>query len=231
MPMTEAEWLASTDPEPMLAFLRRKASERKLRLFAVACCRRIWHLIPEEVGRRAVELAEEYAAGMLAEEALSGVRAQSNPVTHRRYDKKRELGMTRAGYAQAAAWASVGPSSAARSAELVLGYLAGAVAARRPEKRAQGTLLRDIFGNPFRPPRPLPPTVLAWNRGRVRLLAQAIYDERQLPEGTLDAARLAILADAMLDAGCEDEELMQHCRSEGPHVRGCWAVDLILGKS
>jgi hypothetical protein len=229
--MTEAEWLASTDPEKMLEFLQGRVSDRKLRLFAVACCRRIWHLIPEEVGRRAVELAEGYAAGMLAEEALSGVRAQSNPVTHRRYDKKRELGMTRAGYAQAAAWASVGPRSAARSAELVLGYLKGAVAARRPEGRAQSALLRDIFGNPFRLPPPLSPAVLAWKGGTVRRLAQAAYDERQLPAGTLDAARLAVLADALLDAGADDEALLAHLRSPGPHVRGCWAVDLILGKS
>jgi hypothetical protein len=51
-----------------------------------------------------------------------------------------------------------------------------------------------------------------------------------MPAGTLDTARLAILADALLDAGCEKEELIQHCRNDGPHVRGCWALDLILGK-
>ena len=61
-------------------------------------------------------------------------------------------------------------------------------------------------------------------------LAQAAYEERQLPSGTLDTARLGILADALLDAGCEDDDLIQHCRSEGPHIRGCWAIDLILGK-
>jgi hypothetical protein len=64
----------------------------------------------------------------------------------------------------------------------------------------------------------------------VRRLAEVIYDDRQLPAGTLDAGRLPILTDALLDAGCEDEALIQHCRSAGPHVRGCWAVDLILGK-
>jgi hypothetical protein len=64
----------------------------------------------------------------------------------------------------------------------------------------------------------------------VRHLAEGIYEERQMPVGTLDTARLAILADALIDAGCDDAELIQHCRSAGPHVRGCWAVDLILGK-
>jgi hypothetical protein len=76
----------------------------------------------------------------------------------------------------------------------------------------------------------LPPAVLAWNDDSIPRLAQAIYDERLMPAGTLDTARLAILADALLDAGCEDDALIQHCRSAGPHVRGCWAVDLILGK-
>ncbi|MFL5340226.1 MAG: hypothetical protein ACJ8F7_08735, partial [Gemmataceae bacterium] len=91
-------------------------------------------------------------------------------------------------------------------------------------------LLRCIFGNAFRPSPPLSPAVLAWSDGTVRRLAEAIYEERQLPAGTLNAGHLAILADALLDAGCDDEALIQHCREPGPHVRGCWAVDLILGR-
>jgi len=95
----------------------------------------------------------------------------------------------------------------------------------------QGVLLHDIFRNPFRPSLSLPHAVLAWNDGTIPRIAQAIYDERHLPAGTLDPARLAILADALLDAGCDDEELIAHCREPGVHVRGCWALDLILGKS
>jgi hypothetical protein len=91
-------------------------------------------------------------------------------------------------------------------------------------------VLACIVGNPFRPSPLLPAAVLGWNDRTVHRLAQAIYDDRKLPEGTFDAGRLAILADALLDAGCDDEALMQHCREPGPHVRGCWAVDLILGK-
>jgi hypothetical protein len=104
-------------------------------------------------------------------------------------------------------------------------------ATRDVEQRHQATLLRDLLGNAIRPSPPLPLAVLAWSDGTVRRLAETVYEERRTPEGTLDPARLAILADALLDAGCEDEELIRHCRSEGPHVRGCWAVDLILGKS
>jgi hypothetical protein len=65
----------------------------------------------------------------------------------------------------------------------------------------------------------------------VRRIAEGIYEDRRLPEGVLDSARLAIVADALLDAGCDDEVLIEHCRSDGPHVRGCWAVNLILGRS
>jgi hypothetical protein len=100
----------------------------------------------------------------------------------------------------------------------------------RAEEQRQASFLRDLFGDPFRPSPALPPAVLAWNDGTVRRLAQAIYEDRRMPEGLLGAGRLAILADALLDAGCEDEGLIGHCREPGPHVRGCWAVDLILGR-
>ena len=95
---------------------------------------------------------------------------------------------------------------------------------------ASAALLRCIFGNPFCPSPPLPPAVFAWNDGTVCRIAEAIYEERRMPEGTLDTARLAILADARLDAGCDDEALPARCRSAGPHVRGCWAIDLLLGR-
>lgn len=96
--------------------------------------------------------------------------------------------------------------------------------ARRAESPFLSALLRDIFGNPFRPSPPLPSAALAWSDGTVRRIAEGIYEERAFD-------RLPILADALLDAGCDNEELIAHCRSDGPHVRGCWALDLILGKS
>jgi hypothetical protein len=82
-------------------------------------------------------------------------------------------------------------------------------------------LFRPVITSPF----------LAWNDGIVRQLAQAAYDERLLPSGHLDTARLAVLADALEEAGCADEELLGHLRGPGPHVRGCWLIDLLLGKS
>jgi hypothetical protein len=94
------------------------------------------------------------------------------------------------------------------------------------EAAPQCGLIRDVFGNPFHPAAVAPscrvPQVVA--------LAQAAYGERELPSGTLDPGRLAVLADALEDAGCADAELLGHLRGPGPHVRGCWAVDLLLGK-
>ena len=80
-------------------------------------------------------------------------------------------------------------------------------------------LVRDLFSNPFCPiafdPR--------WRTSDAIGLARAIYDDRAFD-------RLPILTDALIDAGCDDEQVLAHCRSDGPHVRGCWVVDLVLGR-
>jgi hypothetical protein len=88
----------------------------------------------------------------------------------------------------------------------------------------------DIFGIYFRATPSLDPSWLTWNDGMVRRLAEAAYEGRELPGGTLDVARLAVLADALEEAGCGNAELLGHLRGPGPHVRGCWVVDLILSK-
>jgi hypothetical protein len=101
----------------------------------------------------------------------------------------------------------------------------------RSEKKIRYTefqlaLVHEIFGNPFRPvvfdPRWMTPTVIA--------VAQAAYDERLRPTGHLEDARLAVLADALEEAGCSDPSILDHLRGLGPHVRGCWVLDLILSK-
>jgi hypothetical protein len=103
-------------------------------------------------------------------------------------------------------------------------------AAGPADHRPLVAFLHDIFGNPFRPVT-IAPAVLAWNDATVVRLAQAGYDERHLPAGTLDNGRLAVLADALEEAGCTDADILGHLRGPGSHVRGCWAVDLCLGKS
>jgi hypothetical protein len=94
------------------------------------------------------------------------------------------------------------------------------------EGSAQSQLLRDLFGNPFRPVALDP----AWLSPTVTALAQAAYEERSLPSGELDLARLKVLADAIEEAGCPDQAILDHLRGPGPHVRGCWPVDLVLGR-
>jgi len=88
------------------------------------------------------------------------------------------------------------------------------------ERMLQAALLRDVFGNPFRPVT----FDTAWRTATVTNLAQAIYHERAFD-------RLPILADALEDAGCTNADVLRHCRQPGEHVRGCWVVDLVLGKS
>jgi len=88
----------------------------------------------------------------------------------------------------------------------------------------QADLLRDIFGNPFRVVPRLSDTAREWNRGIVLRLAAESYEKRRFGE-------LPVLADALEDAGCADEAILSHLRSARPHVRGCWVIDLILGKS
>jgi hypothetical protein len=232
--MTEAEWLTSTDTEAMLLYLRGKTSNRKLRLLGVACCHRIWQFLTDAQSRNAVDLCELYADELTSKAALAAAQAEAAAVASRWERAPLSLGRNRAlAAAQAARFAARPtdkPSALAAdirkavhctwSAEAIGRIIQGF----REVWVHRSCLIRCIFGNPFRPSPPLPTAVLTWNDGTVRRIAVGIYEERAFD-------RLPILADALLDAGCDDEELIAHCRSEGPHVHGCWAVDLILGKS
>src|SRR5262249_26215052 len=93
---------------------------------------------------------------------------------------------------------------------------------KRAELSGQAALLREVLGNPFRPTG-IDPTWLRWKDGTVPKLAQAIYDERRFED-------LPILADALEEAGCTEAAVLQHCRQSDEHVRGCWVLDLLLGK-
>jgi hypothetical protein len=228
--MTEQEWLASREPRAMLAFLlgRGKATDRKVRLFGCACCRLIWDLLPDPRNRDMVLAIEDHPDGSFSDpdldEAISAsslreCELSSNPV----YWVAKYLG--RGFYKMTAGTSAL--TVALKAAATVPGGLA-----REAHMAEQADRLRDILGTlSFRPLPPLPPAVLAWHDGTIPRIAEGIYEDRKLPEGTLDNGRLAILADALLDAGCQDEALMQHCREPDVHVRGCWAVDLVLGKA
>lgn len=103
-------------------------------------------------------------------------------------------------------------------------------AAHDTERAAQCGILCDLFGPlPFRDVL-ISASILKWNNGIIVRMAAAIYEERCLPNGTLDRARLAVLADALEEAGIKDAGLLEHLRGPGPHVRGCFVVDAILGR-
>jgi hypothetical protein len=228
--VSESEWLSSGDPESMLAVLRPNTTERKLRLFAMACCRRHWDWPLEDMDepgsswiasiREAVGVGERLADGQATPLDLRTVQSLDGCGVEILYafigcsGTGEEL-FDVSGNLIDAAGESPGCSTAAQSAK-----------AAEAEKSAQAVLIREIFGSPFRPvaldPTWLTPTVIS--------LAQTAYAERLLLSGELDTARLAVLADALEEAGCQDAQLLEHLRSPGPHVRGCWPVDLIAAK-
>jgi hypothetical protein len=217
--MTEADWLACADPLAMAEFLRSRAGPRKLRLIACACCRHVWDRLADVRSRRAVEVAERFADGLATSaELLNACNAACNVAV--------ELA-GRGGPAWAAASAAARASDPDIAARLrgdggALGM--SAYRARGTRRLRQAVVLRDVMGPLLFRPVVVAPRWLAGADGVVPRLAQAVYDERAFD-------RLPVLADALEDAGCTDAEILGHCRCEGEHVRGCWVVDLMLGKS
>jgi hypothetical protein len=223
--MTEDEWLVCTDPRPMLESLRDKVSERKLRLFMVACCRRVWNALEEDDRQAPVEVAERFADGQADAEELAdafGELTDSCPV--RIWDEC--VNATVADFVEfdAISCAQAEAFEAAHKACWANGEYPDD-AAKQAEELAQTRLLHDLFGNPFHPI-----TIVRSIRTRsIVSLARAAYDERLLPSGELDPVRLSVLADALEETGAS-QEMIDHLRGPGPHVRGCWVVDAVLGK-
>jgi hypothetical protein len=185
----------------------------------VACCRRVWPLLVDERSCQAVEVAERFADGAATDQELEAVRQDAWEFTlHIVHEDEAFFDMDAEALdaADAPAWAAK---------EAVESYRV-AVAAQRAlgttEGKAQTHLLRCIVGNPFRIVT-LSPSWLAWNGATAVGMAAAIYNDR-----TFD--RLPVLAFALEEAGCTNADILDHCRSAGPHVRGCWVVDLSLGK-
>jgi hypothetical protein len=227
MPLTEEKWLEARVVRPMWPKLKT-ASNRKLRLLACACCHSVWHLLFDSRSQQAVNAAELYADGHISRHELLAqemhARAARQEYTLTLPDGAR-LRPNAIGYALRAA------ECAAHFNKLwIRGATDGVDFAQQLERdgaeqssliggRVPGDLARDIFGNPFRPVTLDP----RWRTSTVLDLSRTIYDERVFE-------RMPILADALMDAGCDSETLINHCRSDGPHVRGCWVVDLILSK-
>lgn len=208
--MTEREWLKCRSPTLLLKSLRygrkeRRPSRRKLQLFCCACCRRIWHLLSDERLQRAVEVAEQYADGLVTEkEARSPILLD------------RELVDSGSGFAVLHAVSSrehISEHAAIQSTDYAVSALASREQKREQHNQAQ--LLRHVFGNPFSPysaPQSWPATLTQ--------LANALYNGEDCGFA---------LHDALLEAG--HPELAEHFRQEQSHPKGCWVVDVVLGRA
>jgi hypothetical protein len=208
--MTKAEWFAATDWQTIHhRVLRRKCYDRKIRLFSVACCRRIAHMFKDAKCDEAVDVCELFADGEVSQKRLKQVEKSSHTTITSR------IPLTQA-WARDAAWRTSRVEEFWEGAESCL----RAVKHKPAEVKAQTELFRDIFRNPFQRAK----REQAWLTTDALLLAQGIYADRAFD-------RMPILADALQDAGCNNEEVLHHCRDANQvHVRGCWVVDLLLGK-
>jgi hypothetical protein len=211
--MTEREWLSAPFDQDVLEYLQlaRKTTPRKIRLFCCGLVRREIDWLRYPWGQRALELAERFADGQATKsemsaahrDALKRIMRGALPETN---EEERKISAVTKG----ATWAA-SPNA----------WMAAQTFIRVPEYRAgEDQYLRDVVGNPFRRSK-ISPAWLAWNDGAVAKIAKGIYAERAFD-------RLPILADALEEASCSDAAILEHCRSAGPHVRGCWVVDLLL---
>jgi hypothetical protein len=215
--VNEERWLTGKGIATMKRALG-KLSARKQRLFGCACCRRVWHLMAVE-GHAAVEAAERLADGLVTEPDWKPVWWAAHRCGCRRnipcFRKTATLAASYLfGKARSAAHYS---SNMARSA---VWDATRDEAAHRAEGAAQCDLLRDVAGNPYRPV-PFDP---AWRTPGAVALAGSLYEGRCFEA-------MPMLGDALEEAGCTDAVILAHCRGPGPHVRGCWVVDGLLGKS
>ena len=240
---TETAWPSCEDPVPMLRHLEPSASNRKLELFALACCQRVRSLLPEEA-RVGLDLAERAAAGLFDPNQRSRSRAAAMIVLLSAARgcswgwRGGTLEATQAvaiwardiramGIDEASETALLAAQAAIRSAVRVAGGAVEAVDAAwttwQAERAAQADLLRDLFGNPWRPAA-VDVSWLTWNNGCVPKMAHAIYEERRFED-------LPVLADALEEAGCANTAILDHCRGAGLHARGCWGLDSLLGQT
>ncbi len=218
--MTAAEWLACDDPAAMVESARVRASDRKLYLFAVACCTRVWHRLADERSRHIVGVAEAFAEGVASRDDMDDATERA---VDAEYDAEIEsvaaaaagaaMTLGKAWYwdvSQSVVW-SLARDNPAEVWDASL-YVAG--------RREVCDLVRCVVGDPFRPVALDP----AWLTSTAVAVARAVYDARTFHD-------LPVLADALQDAGCDDAAVLEHCRGPGPHARGCWVVDLVLGKA
>ncbi len=231
--MTEGEWLTCPDVLALLAepAVNDPRQRRRLRLFSVACCRRLSRFIDDERLWKCLDASVRYADGKLKDSGLGRWTAEANKswiaVEQSSKRTRNKAAVVRAHHAIAYTCLADRYGAYGSAARIILGAEKDFGKPFLEEMRSLFPhLLRDIFGNPFRP-LVLAPAILST---AITSLAQAAYEERTSPSGELDPARLAVLADALEEAGCSEQAILDHLRGPGPHVRGCWPVDLVLAR-
>ncbi|WP_246523022.1 hypothetical protein [Gemmata palustris] len=212
--MTEAEWLTCVELKPMWSALPLETCLRKSRLFMIACCRRHFHRAVDQECKEAIEVAERFADGSEQLQTLTRLGEQIPP------SDQDDYGMPPP-FPAAARWITRGEFTQSKDIRFLMDQVTLLMqdAGGRGEQAAQATLLLDIFGNPFRPIA----LESEWLTSTVLALAEGIYQDRAFD-------RMPILADALQDAGCDSDDVLTHCRGPGPHVRGCWVVDVLTGR-
>jgi hypothetical protein len=225
--MTEEQWLNTRahaqglvwNLRSMTQITRTKRGKRKLRLFACGCCRLIWERLRDPRLRKAVELAERYADGEAGKEELEATRTLVTPLRASDYFPKSPDVLDHIAIDLAASTTHPQAYEAAFSMTAYQPPLAGYRTPQADGEAILCDLLRCVLGNPFRS------VVLdrSWRTPAVVALARTVYEERRFED-------LPLLADALEESGCTDAAILSHCRGPGPHVRGCWVVDRVLGK-
>ena len=218
--MTEAEWVTSDDHSRMTFFVAKQTSVRKLRLAEVALCRSVEHHLVDAHSCHVLSVCEAHADGFASDGQLAEVRSRAVSVYEGdlpRTSSRRD------------AYQLVHAADTEQRLRLQIDMIDLVLFAERPHQLispelqaaciAEAEIIRDVFGNPFRPVAFDP----SWRTETVISLACCIYAERAFD-------RLPILADALEEAGCNHADVLSHCRSPGPHARGCWVVDGVLGK-
>jgi hypothetical protein len=220
--MDEKEWLATTRNAQYMVFTlktlghpKTKAGRRKLRMFACGCCRAVWHLLREPCLRTGVEVAERFADG----EAKKDDLADANTRVEQEWFAGRTPAADPIAEWYAATYALETCGATAYDAAFAMTSLSPSSHGGSIGEPMLCDLLRCVFGNPFKKPE----FPKKWRTETVTALATAIYADHAFD-------RLPILADALEEAGCDDPAMLGHLRGSGPHCRGCWVLDLALGK-
>src|SRR5262245_22450995 len=214
--MIETQWRTGTDPAPLLEALSGWPNERKLRLFACDCCRRLSHLM-SGLDHAVVNAIERCAEGLIPAAEIYTSAGFSQPVPPYTYGWGPGVQRIIREAASPHAW-----SGARRARAFVVDAVRKEEGSegRIAEWKRQSDVIRCIVGNPFR----RVSFLSQWRTDTVLVLARQMYESREF-------SAMPILADALQDAGCDDDEILNHCRADSPHARGCWVVDLVLGKT